>query len=135
MRNLLLALLLALPALAGGSDLPLKVSCQHGPDSAVVQVRFLKPANEVTIKANALDGLELAAFEPVTRSHVAAGEVVRFTVHYRLPDGPAGLNLTVNGRFPDAPASRAYAFIFQSAAPAARSTDSQGREVLVVPGR
>ncbi len=135
LTKLLLALILAVPALAGGNDLPVKVNCQHGPDSAEVEVRFLKPASEISIKANALDGLELVALEPLTRSRVAAGEVVRFTVRYRMPDGPAGLNITVNGRFPNAPASRAYAFIFQSAAPAARSTDSKGREVLVVPAR
>ncbi len=133
-RILWMILLLAVPVLAGTTRLPVKVTCETKGSSSTVKVKFLSAARDVTIATNALDELELQETAPITRTQVAAGETITYEVQHHVGEGPAGLNVSVRGRF-NGPRVLvgAYAFILQDEAPAVRSTDSKGREVLVVP--
>ncbi len=150
------ALLLALPALAGGPSggskgavtrtvhgkpqAPVSVTAAIAPGRAMVTVRFHSAATEAGIEVHGVDGLAVtSAASPLSGGRFARGESVTFDVAFTEVPGRSHLAVAVSGKFGAQRRSAVASFAVGQPTPEQRraaeraTTDSRGQRIKVLP--
>lgn len=150
------ALLLALPALAGGPaggskagvtrtvhgkpQAPVSVTAAIAPGRATVTVRFHSAATEAAIEVHGVDGLAVtSAASPLSGGRFARGQSVTLDVAFTEGPGRSHLAVAVSGKFGSQKRSAVASFAVgqptaEQLKPAGKaSTDSQGQRIKVLP--